>query len=110
MKKDRAYKFWNAVVKVLGGIQWALLALIIPVIAISGFMQETGWHPEWAPAFLGRDGGGIIGCVVVLEAAFIVWLVKRYIDLYVATPLWVETTECEELLKRVSRERAKEGL
>lgn len=79
MKKDRTYKFWNAVVKVLGGIQWGLLLSIVPVIAISGFMQETGWDPEWAPTFLGRDGGGIIGCVVALYGACIVWLVKRHI-------------------------------
>lgn len=78
--KNSVYKFWSAVVKVLGWIQWALLALIIPVIAISGFMQETGWNPGWAPSFLGRDGGGIIGCAAVLDGAFIVWLVKRYIS------------------------------
>ena len=77
--KNSAYKFWNAVVQALAVVQWALLALIIPVIAISGFMQETGWNPEWAPTFLGRDGGGIIGCVVVLYGALIVWLVKRHI-------------------------------
>ena len=106
--KNSAYKFWSAVEKALGVVQWALLALIIPVIAISGLMQETGWNPEWAPAFLGRDGGGIIGCVVVLYGVFIVWMLKRYIDLYVATPLWFSTTECEELLKRVRRKLAKE--
>lgn len=77
--KNSAYKFWSAVEKALAAVQWTLLALIIPVIAISGFMQETGWNPEWAPAFLGRDGGGIIGCVVVLYGALIVWLVKRHI-------------------------------
>ena len=77
--KNSAYKFWSAVEKALAAVQWALLALIIPVITISGFMQETGWNPEWAPAFLGRDGGGIIGCTTVLCGAFIVWLVKRYI-------------------------------
>ena len=88
-------------VKVLAVVQWTLLALIFPVIIISGFMQETGWNPEWAPSFLGRDGGGIIGCIACLNGAFIVWMIKRYIDLYVATPLWVGTTECEELLKRI---------
>lgn len=78
--KNSAYKFWSAVEKALAVVQWALLALIIPVIVISGFMQETGWNPGWAPAFLGRDGGGIIGCAAVLCGAFIVWLVKRYIS------------------------------
>ena len=77
--KNSAYKFWSAVEKALAVVQWALLALIIPVIAISGFMQETGWNPGWAPAFLGRDGGSIIGCVAVLYGAGIVWLVKGYI-------------------------------
>ena len=77
--KNSAYKFRKSVVAVLTVIQWVLSIMIIPVIAISGFMQETGRNPEWAPAFLGRDGGGIIGCVVVLYGALIVWLVKRYI-------------------------------
>lgn len=77
--KNSAYKFWSAVEKALAVVQGALLALIIPVIAISGFMQETGWNPGWAPSFLGRDGGGIIGCIVVLYGALIVWLVKRHI-------------------------------
>ena len=81
MKKDSAYKFWSAAVKVLAVVQWTLLALIFPVIIISGFMQETGWNPEWAPSFLGRDGGGIIGCVAVLYGAGIVWLVKRHVAL-----------------------------
>ena len=76
MKKDSAYKFWNAAEKALAVVQWALLALIIPVIAISGFMQETGWNPGWAPSFLGRDGGGIIGCVFSLNGAFIVWMIN----------------------------------
>ena len=109
MKNDAAYKFWSAVVKVLGWIQWGLLALIIPIIAISGFMQETGWNPGWAPAFLGRDGGGIIGCFFSLISAFIVWMAKRRIDLE-ATLIWVGTTECKELIKRVREELAKEGL
>ena len=78
MKKS-AYKFWAAVEKALAVVQWALLALVIPVIAISGFMQETGWNPGWAPAFLGRDGGSSIGCVAVLNGTFIVWMVKRWI-------------------------------
>lgn len=77
--KNSAYKFWGAVEKVLAVIQWGLLLSIVPVIAIAGFMQETGWNPGWAPAFLGRDGGGIIGCVVVLYGTCIVWLVKRHI-------------------------------
>lgn len=79
--KNSAYKFWSVVVKVLAVVQWALLALIIPVIAISGFMQETGWNPGWAPSFLGRDGGSIIGCIFILNGAGIVWLVKSHVAL-----------------------------
>lgn len=79
MKKNSAYKFWSAVEKALAVVQWTLLALIFPVFIISGFMQETGWDPEWAPAFLGRDGGGIVAGVGALDAAFFVWMAKRYI-------------------------------
>lgn len=79
--KNSAYKFWSAVEKALAVVQWMLLALIFPVFIISGFMQETGWNPGWAPSFLGRDGGGILGCVIILDGTFIVWLVKRYIAL-----------------------------
>ena len=86
--KNSAYKFWSAVEKALGVVQWALLALIIPVIAISGLMQETGWNPEWAPAFLGRDGGGIIGCIMLLDAAFIVWLAKLAADQKAVEAWW----------------------
>lgn len=72
-------KFLNATVKILAVIQWGFLLLIVPCISISSFMQETGWDPEWAPAFLGRDGGGITGCGLILIGALIVWAVKESI-------------------------------
>lgn len=98
--KNSAYKFWKAIVAVLTVTQWMLPIMIIPGIAAAGFMQETGWHSWWAPAFLGKDGGGVMWCVIVLEATFIIWVLKRHLDIHVVAPLWLKTHECKKLCER----------
>lgn len=101
--KNFAYKFWKAVVTVLSVIQWTLPVMIIPGLFVSLFMQEAGWDAWWAPAFLGKDGAEIIWCFMVLEATFITWILKRYLDIHVVTPLWLGTPECKKLCKRITR-------
>lgn len=79
-----------ATLRILGVIQWGLILSTIPCIFVAGLMQHTGWNSEWAPAFLGRDGGGIVGCSAVLEGAFIVWIVKKGIICHYVLPRLVE--------------------
>lgn len=77
-----AYAIW----RILVVIQWGLILSTIPCLFIAGLMRYTGWDSEWAPAFLGTDGGGIVGCIALLMCAFFVWIAEGYFCQYYALP------------------------
>lgn len=79
--KNSAYKFWSAVEKALGVVQWTLIALIPVFVAITGFVHETGWNPGWGTTFFEKDGSGIWSCIMLLDAAFVVWMAKGLVAL-----------------------------